>query len=85
MPIGILQHLARESALIKSDTIQRTLEAIRTHLEMDVAYVSEFVGNFSVMRQVDAPGLEELVKPGDANSLDDVYCRHILEESRCLN
>lgn len=79
MPIGILQHLARESALIQSDTIQRTLEAIRTHLEMDVAYVSEFVGNLSVMRQVDAPGLEDLVKPGDANSLDDVYCRHILE------
>ena len=28
---------------------------------------------------VDAPGLEQVVKPGDSLSLDDVYCRHILE------
>ncbi len=45
---------------------------------MDVAYASEFVGNDSVYRAVDAPGLEQLIKPGDSRSLDDVYCRHIL-------
>jgi EAL domain-containing protein (putative c-di-GMP-specific phosphodiesterase class I) len=28
---------------------------------------------------VDAPGLESLVKVGDSRSLDDVYCKHILE------
>ncbi|MEO3386983.1 EAL domain-containing protein [Mesorhizobium sp. CAU 1741] len=60
-------------------TIQRALNAVRTHLGMDVAYLSEFVGNDSIFRVVDAPGLETLVKPGDARSLDDVYCRHIVE------
>lgn len=79
MPIGILQHLAREKSLAASDTIKRALETVRTHLDMDVAYVSEFVDGYSVFREVDAPGLEELVKVGDGNSLDDVYCRHILE------
>ncbi len=59
-------------------TIQRALEAVRTHLGMEVAYLSEFVGNDSVFRAVDAPGLEALIKPGDSRSLDDVYCRHIL-------
>jgi EAL domain-containing protein (putative c-di-GMP-specific phosphodiesterase class I) len=45
---------------------------------MDVAYISEFVGDQSVFREVDAPGFEDIIKPGDSRSLDDVYCRHIL-------
>lgn len=60
-------------------TIQRALESVRTHLGMDVAYLSEFVGEESVFRAVDAPGLESIIKPGDRRSLDDVYCRHILD------
>lgn len=58
--------------------VQRALQAVRTHLGLQVAYVSEFVGDESVFRAVDAPGLEHLIKPGDSRSLDDVYCRHIL-------
>lgn len=58
--------------------IDRALRAVRAHLGLQVAYVSEFVGNDSVFRAVDAPGLEALIKPGDVRSLDDVYCRHIL-------
>jgi EAL domain-containing protein (putative c-di-GMP-specific phosphodiesterase class I) len=59
--------------------VRRSLQAIRAHLGMEVAYVSEFVGNRSVFREVDAPGLEAMIKVGDSQSLDDVYCRHILE------
>lgn len=58
--------------------IKRALQVIRRHLGLQVAYVSEFVGEDSVFREVDAPGLEELIKPGDSRPLDDVYCRHIL-------
>jgi EAL domain-containing protein (putative c-di-GMP-specific phosphodiesterase class I) len=59
--------------------VGRALQAIRAHLGMEVAYVSEFVGDRTVFREVDAPGLENIVKVGDSYSLDDVYCRHILE------
>ncbi len=59
--------------------IDRFLRAARAHLHLQVAYVSEIIGTESVFRHVDAPGLEHLVKPGDRKSLDDVYCRHILE------
>ena len=59
--------------------VKRSLQAIRTHLDMEVAYVSEFVGDQIVFREVDAPGLEAMIKPGDSRSLDEVYCRHILE------
>jgi EAL domain-containing protein (putative c-di-GMP-specific phosphodiesterase class I) len=62
-----------------NDVVKRFLQAIRAHLEMEVAYVSEFVGNRSVFRQIDAPGLESRIKVGDSQSLDDIYCSHILE------
>ncbi len=61
------------------DVLQGALTAIRKHLGMEVAYLSEFVGGRSVFRRVDAPGLEHLIKAGDSQSLDDVYCNHILE------
>jgi len=70
--------LVPESSLA-DDIIQRSLIAARTHLNLQVAYLSEFEGNETVFRNVDAPGLEHLIKPGDRKSLDDVYCRHILE------
>lgn len=58
--------------------LQRALAAVRVHLGLQVAYISEFEDNDAVFRVVDAPGLEHLAKPGDRHSLDDVYCRHIL-------
>lgn len=61
------------------NSLKRTLEAIRVHLGMQVAYVSEFVGDRTYFREVDAPGLEHVVKTGDSMPLDYVYCRHILE------
>lgn len=61
------------------DTVGMTLAAIREHLKLDAAYVSEFVGDTAVFRSVDAPGHEHLLKVGDVHSLSDVYCRHIRE------
>lgn len=69
---------ASDSAGPGSGTLKRALQAVRSHLGMEVAYVSEFVDDRSVFREVDAPGKEALIKAGDSFSLDDVYCRHIL-------
>lgn len=62
-----------------SSLIDRSLETIRKHLDMEVAYLSEFVDGRSVFRAVKAPGLEHLVSVGGSNDLKDVYCEHILE------
>jgi EAL domain-containing protein (putative c-di-GMP-specific phosphodiesterase class I) len=59
--------------------VRRALQAVRSHLGLQIAYVSEFVGDEIVFRELDAPGLEHLAKVGDRRSVDDVYCRHILE------
>ena len=75
--------LVSKIAAVPADTsrslIKRSLEAVRSHLGMDVAYLSEIVGESSIFREVDAPGLEHLAAPGDVRSLEHVYCRHILE------
>lgn len=62
-----------------SSTLKRTLRAVRTHLGLDVAYVSQIVDNETVFREVDAPGFEHRIKPGDRMPLEEVYCRHILD------
>ncbi len=67
-----------DGASPEGGAIKRALQVIRSHLGMEVAYVSQFVDGQSVFREVDAPGLEQLIKVGDERSLDDVYCRHIL-------
>jgi hypothetical protein len=56
-------------------TLKRTLEAIRQHLGMQVAYISEFKDDCIVLREVDAPGLEGVVKPGASRPADGSYCK----------
>ena len=53
--------------------------AIRKHLGMSAAYVSEFVNGRTVFRHVDAPGLEHLIKDGDVYDADELYCLNILD------
>ena len=78
-PLAGLTGSADPDSSLPDSILKRSLQAIRVHLGMEVAYVSEFVGARTVFREVDAPGLEHVIKVGDSLSLDDVYCRHILE------
>jgi transcriptional regulator with GAF, ATPase, and Fis domain len=61
------------------ELIKRALVAIRTHLGMDVAYVSQFESDRTILRVVDAPGREHMIKPGDWRPAEESYCRQILE------
>ncbi len=60
------------------DLIDTALDFVRTHLEMDVAYLSEFVGDNLIFRAVSAQGFEEIAHVGASFPLDEVYCRHIM-------
>ncbi|MFT5774228.1 EAL domain-containing protein [Hyphomonas sp.] len=77
--LDILTSATQSPTAVSEDLLQSALSAVRKHLGMDVAYLSEFVDGRSVFRRVDAPGFEALAKIGDSHSLDDVYCQHILE------
>lgn len=60
------------------EAIQSALEAIRTHLGMEIAFVSRFEENDAIYEYVDAAGPDPLVKAGDVLCMDDIYCGHIL-------
>ncbi len=60
------------------DIVQSSLNFVRQHLGMEVAYLSEFVDDDLVFRAVDAPGFEDAVAVGKSMPLEQVYCRHIL-------
>jgi EAL domain-containing protein (putative c-di-GMP-specific phosphodiesterase class I) len=71
------------TALSPSDSaeagIKRALQLIRSHLGMDIAFVSEFVGDRRVFREVIAPGNEGLIKVGDSNPLEEGYCQRVVD------
>lgn len=60
------------------DVVGNALSFVRTHLDMEAAYLSEFVGEKTVFRAVSAPDAPELIPVGGTLNLDDVYCPHIL-------
>ena len=60
------------------ETVDAALDFVRSHLGMEVAYLSEFVGEELIFRAVSAPGFEDMAHVGGSMPLDDVYCRHIL-------
>ncbi|MGR3433382.1 MAG: sensor domain-containing phosphodiesterase [Shimia sp.] len=62
----------------EDEMIQGALDFVRHYLGMEVAYLSEFVGDDLVFRAVSAPGFEAMVHVGGRMPLDAVYCRHIL-------
>ena len=55
------------------------LHAIRTHLDMDVAFVSEFVGGRRVFRYVDSDWSGNPVKVGSGDALEDSYCQRVVD------
>lgn len=62
------------------DSIARALRLIRTHLDMDVAFISEFMGDWRYMHFVDLQRPDrEPISVGEQISLQDGYCRRIVE------
>ncbi len=60
------------------DVVMNSLSFVRDHLAMDIAYVSEFVGDEMVFRAVSAPGYEDSVKVGGTLPLKEGYCHHVV-------
>ena len=77
-PAARLADALDQGAGSPDETIQNALDFVRTHLGMEVAYLSEFIGDDLVFRAVSAPGFEDMCFVGAQMPLDQVYCRHIL-------
>lgn len=59
------------------DGIGRMLQLVCRHLEMDVAFVAEFVGSDWVLRHVSSE--DGRVRPGHRQPLEDSLCRRITD------
>ena len=59
-------------------SLQRSLNAIRTHLDMDVAFISEFADGRRFFRHVDARESKSIVQPGNSDPLEESYCLRVV-------
>jgi len=57
--------------------IRKVLNIVRTHLDMDVGFVAEFVDGKRVFRHVD--GDQSPVAVGDDGLLEDSYCQRVVD------
>lgn len=74
-----LQELVTLSGDTRQARLQRALKAIRTHLGMDVAFVSEFTGDRRTFRYVDCDKVLEGISPGVSAPLEQTYCKRVVD------
>lgn len=74
--VRLFDHPSRGNGLEFSPDIDRVLRAVRTHLRMDVSFVSRFEGSDRIIDYVDA-GEAIPVAPGDRRHESETYCGHI--------
>lgn len=68
-----------ESEIQGRESLPQLLNAIRQHLQMDVAFVSEFARGRRVFRTVDPPGPDNPVQPGASDPLEESYCQRVVD------
>ncbi len=62
------------------DGVSEVLRVVRDVLQMDVAFVSQFVEGERVFRDVDfAPGAAEVIAVGGADPLEVSFCKRVLD------
>jgi EAL domain-containing protein (putative c-di-GMP-specific phosphodiesterase class I) len=79
--LTLVPHWSQEPTAISphvTENIDRVLHAVRTLLHMDVAFVSEFLGQNRVFRSVDAAQGDTVLKKNDIIPLASGYCRHVV-------
>lgn len=62
-----------------ADVVDAALQAARTHLGMDVAFVSELAEGRRYFRHVDTAQLIPSISVGQSDPAEDGYCLHVVE------
>ena len=71
--------LTGNGALVGRRLSTDALRAIRAHLGMEVAFISEFVGDERVFRVVDSESPACPVQVGSRGPLRDSYCQRVVD------
>ncbi|WP_008319006.1 EAL domain-containing protein [Leptolyngbya sp. PCC 6406] len=75
LPNIILSNLENSSI---DSILPDILRTIRSHLNMDVAFISEFVEDRRIFRYVDAAPDRQLIHVGNSDPLSESYCEKIV-------
>lgn len=80
-PMGLELAFAHDPAAAHAEprSIRSILEAVRTHLDMDVAFVAEFAKGRRAFRHVVARSGDGPMAAGDSDPLDETYCQRVIE------
>lgn len=60
-------------------SVDRILDAVRSHLGMDVAFASEIRDGQRILRHISAKDPNFPVQPGESHPLDESYCQRVLD------
>ncbi len=77
MPLADLMSAPLQPS-VGTEAVDKVLHAIRDHLGMDVAFVSEFRRSDRIFRNVDARDRTP-IRPGDAAPLEHGYCQRVVD------
>jgi len=80
---GLRQVISDNSRLISQserNAVPDILHAVRQHLKMDVAFVSEFIEGNRVFRYVDSEWTDSPVQAGMGDSLEETYCQRVVDK-----
>ncbi len=78
--MNLVPFITRAVAIDENSTqLNRILRAIRTHLDMDVAFISEFVDGHRVFREIDAAEGCECIEVEGSDPLGESYCYWVAE------
>lgn len=80
---GLRHVLLKNSCLGKhaeNNAVPDILHAVREHLKMEVAFVSEFKDGLRIFRYVDSTWTNCPVHTGEGHPLEDSYCQRIVDK-----
>ena len=78
--MNLVPFITRAVAIDENSTqLNRILRAIRTHLDMDVAFISEFTDGHRVFREVDTAEGCECIEVDGSDPLGESYCYWVAE------
>ncbi len=60
-------------------TVVDILQAVRMHLNMEVAFISEFVGDKRVLRFVESDLANNPLRVGQGKPMDETFCQYIVD------
>lgn len=75
----LLVATADEADAAIDQAVPEVLRLLRERMNMDVVFVSEFVGGERVFRFVDRADDAPALQAGDSNSLEESYCKQVVD------